>query len=72
MNYEAAKKKALKLRPDIDICREHTDAFIFSVKDDISFGGDGPVVILKENGRAINMADYLDDFSGEFVKEYPI
>ena len=72
MNYESAKKKALKLRPDVDICREHTDAYIFSVQNDVSFGGDGPVVILKENGKAINMADYLDQHTGTFVKEYPV
>ena len=65
MTYEAALKKAKGLKPNIDNCTEYEDAFIFaSHADDFSFGGDGPVVILKESGRAINMVDYTQSSKG--------
>ena len=63
-------KKAKKLKPNIDSCTEYEDAFMFSSHaDDFSIGGDGPVVILKDSGRAINRVDYLDDFSGKVIKD---
>lgn len=70
ITYEAALEAAKKLKPSIDNCQEHTDAYIFGCqKDDDSVGGDGPVVILKETGEAVNMVCYLDDYGGEFVRE---
>lgn len=73
LTYAEALKIAFKLKPNIDNCRENTDAYVFgSHADDCSIGCDGPVVIIKETGRAINMTDYLGDFSGTFVKEIKI
>ena len=69
ITFEEAKKKALGLRKDVDTCRENKDAFVFSKKNDVSFGGDGPVAILKGNGRAINMVDYCDISDAEFIQE---
>lgn len=72
LTYADALKIAIKLKPNIDNCREHTDAFIFgSHADDMTIGGDGPCVVLKENGQAINMPSYLDR-AGKFVREYAI
>ena len=67
--YEQALKKAKKLKPSVDSCTEYTDAFMFSQQNDVGFGGNGPVVIMKESGKALNMADYLDSGEGEVVKE---
>ena len=69
MNFEEAKKKAKKLRKDVDFCQEYEDAYIFSKKDDVSFGGQSPVVILKENGEAISMVAYCNMPDAEFVQE---
>ena len=69
MNFEEAKKKAKELRKDIDYCQEYEDAYIFSKKDDNSFGGQGPVVILKENGKAINMVAYCNMSDADLVRE---
>lgn len=69
MTYEQAMKKAKKLNPAVDTCTEYTDAYVFSQTHDVSFGGDGPVAVMKESGKALNMADYLDSSDGEVVKE---
>lgn len=74
MTYEKALKKAKKLKPNIDNCMEYSDAFVFgSHADDMNFGGDGPVVILKKNGKAINMVDYLDGSAdAELIKTFDL
>ena len=48
ITFGEANSIAKKLRKDIDVCMEHTDAYIFSRQNDISFGGDDPVVVLKK------------------------
>lgn len=61
MNYETALKKARRLKPNIDHCTEYEKAYSFSSRaDEFTFGGDGPVVILKASGRAINFIDFLE------------
>lgn len=59
ISFEEAKKKALKLRADLDMCAEFADAYLFYSKlDELSDGGRGPCVILKENGNAISGSAY--------------
>ena len=72
ITLERAKRKATRLRPDVNRCVEYDDAFVFSNKDDVSFGGNEPVVILKINGQAIGMTDYLDmeKSTVNFIKEF--
>lgn len=74
IGYEDALKKAKKLKGNIDNCREFSDAYVFgSHADDFSFGGDGPVVILKNSGRAINMVDYTQSSeSAELIREFEL
>lgn len=75
MNYEAALKKAKRLKPNIDRCAEYETAYSFSSSaDDFTFGGDGPVVILKDSGEAINFVDFLDGpyNSGKPPRFFPI
>lgn len=66
ITYEEALNIARDLKTNIDNCSEETSAYIFgSHEDDDMIGGDGPVVVLKEEGEAINMTSYIDEFSGE-------
>ena len=59
VSFDDAMCRARALKPNIDNCMEYEDAYVFaSHADDMTFGGDGPVVILKDSGRAINMVDY--------------
>ena len=69
MTFEKAEKMARGLKENIDFCREYEDAFIFSKKDEFSIGGDGPVVILKESGEAINMTGYCDSSNASLIRE---
>lgn len=47
------------------------DVYVFSSHaDDLTFGGEGPVVILKDNRKAITMTVYTDDYFGAFIKGY--
>lgn len=74
ISYEDAFKKAKELKGNIDNCMEYSDAYVFaSHADDLSFGGDGPVVIMKNTGRAINMVDYTQSSSGaKLIREFEL
>ena len=74
VRFESALKKAKKLKPNIDSCREFTDAYVFaSQEDEYSCGGDGPVVVLKDSGKAINMVDYTQTSSdAELIREFEL
>ena len=72
VSYESALKKAKQLKKNIDHCMEYERAYSFSSKEDeFSFGGDGPVVILKENGEAINFVSFVgsEDDTGYPINE---
>ena len=69
MTFEKAEKMARQLKENVDFCQEYEDAFIFSKKDEFSIGGDGPVVILKESGEAINMTGYCDSSNASLIRE---
>jgi len=70
ITFEAAKEKAKKLNSDVNFCEEWTNAWIFSDRNNMSFGGSGPVVVLKYSGRAINMTDFIDNAEGDRVREF--
>lgn len=73
VTYEEAKKIAQELKKNIDRCYEHTDAYVFTNEaEEMSFGGDSPCVVLKEDGRAINMTEYTDNHKYELIREYKI
>lgn len=70
ITYEQALKKALACSDEFNYCVERTDAFVFSKKDDMSFGGNGPVAVLKESGECINYVAFLDgDYDLTVVSE---
>ncbi len=75
VNYEAALKKAKRLKPNIDRCAEYEKAYSFSSKaDEFTIGGDGPVVVLKDSGQAINFIDFLESpaYTGKPTQEFEL
>ncbi|MCR5596457.1 MAG: hypothetical protein K6G12_11455 [Lachnospiraceae bacterium] len=58
--YEEAYRKAKEIRPDINLCTEYENAYVFGAKEDENYiGGYGhtPVVIIKEDGLVTNMLE---------------
>jgi len=73
ITYERALEIARELKADIDHCQECSDGYIFTAKaDEWSIGGDGPCCVLKENGRAVNMTEYIDNYKADVIKEFDI
>lgn len=60
ITYDDALAKARECWSDVNYCLDQTDAFVFSKKDDMSFGGNAPVAVLKKSGECINYAAFLD------------
>lgn len=55
---------------EFDYCVEYADAFVFSKKDDFSFGGqNSPAAVMKENGRCINFIEYIDESDCEEIRK---
>ena len=75
VNYDEAYKIAKELKSPIDICTEYEKGFLFGYTgDDGCFGGAGhtPVVILKKNGRAVNMPHFIMHDTGEEIRTFTI
>lgn len=65
ITYEEALKKAKSIKPDANLCIEKTSAYIFgydSGKDEAG-GSNSPVVIMKEDGKAVSMPYYNAKYS---------
>lgn len=71
MSYEEALKKAKSIKPDINVCVEYKQGWMFAKNtNQRTAGGPGaPVVILKENGKAVSMAYFAANFDGEPIKQ---
>lgn len=75
MSYEEALKKAKSIKPDVDTCVEYAHGYMFANnKGQVSYGGgNAPVVILKENGKAVTMAWFNGKYDAdEPIKEYKV
>ncbi len=73
VDYREAYKIAKKLKPSIDACDEYDTGYLFSAKaDQYMIGGDGPCIILKDDGKAINMTEFIDEYRSTFIREIPI
>lgn len=73
VDYEKALETAKKLKPNIDACDEYNDAFLFKTRaEEFAFGGYGPCVILKQNGKAINQTEYFDRYEAKHIREFDI
>lgn len=74
VSYEEALKKAKAINPDINVCVEYKQGYMFgNNKNEKTEGGpNGPVVILKENGKAVSMAYFAAKFEGGPLKQIAI
>lgn len=70
VNFEQAVQNAKAICPGINVYAEYTDAYVFSRMEDLNFGGNVPLVILKSCGGSMNMTEYLDSGSGVMVKDF--
>lgn len=61
ISFEEAKKIAKGLPSGVDVCREYASAWEFDRKDvEVRLGGmDGPVVIMKDTGKAVGLTWFL-------------
>lgn len=60
ITFEDALNRAKDCWDEVDYVTDQTDAYVFSKKDDLSFGGNGPVAVLKRTGECINYVAFLD------------
>ena len=74
ISYEAALKTAKSLKDNIDACDEYTNAYVFKCRaEQWDIGGSGPVVILKDNGRAINQTEFYDVYGNcTHIREFDV
>lgn len=73
IDYERALETAKELKKDIDACDEYNDAYVFKTRaDEFSIGGSSPCCILKENGKAINIVEYFDNYEAEHIREFDV
>lgn len=69
VSYEEALAIAGELKANIDACDEYDQAYLFKCKEEEwLIGGDGPVVVLKESGKAINQLVFFDDYGPELIR----
>lgn len=54
LSLDEARDMASGIWDGFDNYSEYDNCFVFGKSDDESDGGEGPVVILKESGRAVN------------------
>ena len=70
ITFEDAYKKARELKPNIDACDEYDIGYLFKASvDRFTIGGDGPCIILKETGHAINQTGFYELYAPEFIRE---
>ena len=69
ISYKEALDSAMKFDGGFDYCTEYAGADVFSKMDDFSIGGNGPVVVMKDNGDCVNMTAFIDEGTGDVVKE---
>ena len=75
ITYEVALKKAKEVKPKIDTCTEYENGYVFGCKTDDEYVGGGhvPVVILKEDGRAVNMPYFIIKIgTGQEIGEFEV
>lgn len=73
IGYNEAYEKAKALKDNIDKCVEYDTAYMFvSNYDEFKIGGDGPVIIMKDNWRAVGQTYYYSQYEANEVKEFNI
>lgn len=75
IGYDEAYKIAKELKNPIDTCTEYEKGFMFGYTGDDGYeGGAGhtPVIILKRNGRAVNMPYFIMHGTGEEIRTFEV
>ena len=73
LTYEEALRKAKTVKSKINYCVEYTNAYSFGFKvGGDTEGGDAPVVIMKDDGRALNLLAYALTPGKELVREFEV
>ncbi len=74
IKFEDALKRAKELKKDIDNGSEYERGFVFGCRaDDMYEGGNhSPVVILKEDGRAVTMPYFVSMGKGKKIRSFDI
>ena len=73
VSYKEALATARELKPSIDACDEYDQAFLFKCKaEECLIGGDGPIVVLKETGKAINQLAFFDDCGPKLIRSFDL
>ncbi|MBR3314655.1 MAG: hypothetical protein IKG18_11010 [Atopobiaceae bacterium] len=68
INFKEALEIINRYYREFDYCTEYADAFVFSKKDYMGFGGFGsPAAVLKEDGSCINFVTYISESHEEEV-----
>lgn len=72
--YEEALIKAHRIRNEIDMCTEYENGFVFCSDKEIDQDGGyySPIVIWKEDGKAINMPQFVINGTGKEIKTIKI
>lgn len=73
--YEVAYEKAKELKKEIDNCTEYENGYVFGFSGDddyIGGGGHAPVVILKEDGKAIPFNAFIAQGTGQEIRTIQI
>lgn len=72
--YEVAYEKAKELKREIDNCTEYENGYVFGFSGDDEYdgGGHSPVVILKEDGKAIPMNQFIVNGTGQEIRTFNI
>ena len=72
--YEVAYETAKKLKENIDVCTETENGYIFGCKADDNYEGGQhtPIVILKKDGKAVNMPWFVIHGMGEEIRTFDI
>lgn len=73
ITYEEALSIARKHKAHINHCIEYSNAFSFEFDTGSeTFGGDEPIVILKENGQTMKQIEYAITGNKSVVREFMV
>ena len=72
LTFDVALAKAKAVKSRINYCVEYTNAYSFGYRIGENEGGDAPVVIMKDDGRVINLLDYALTPDKEYVRSFDI
>ena len=73
--YEVALEKAKECKNNIDNVMEYENGWVFGCHDDANWDGGGghtSVVILREDGKAINMPQFVVNGTGKHLRSFDI